>query len=163
MPEFRKLEQPTAPGSNFVCGSSLTYKAFTVAWINDCKNYPCPWREPLRSSEVGEGLPAMGAHGLNVGEGCSSEQNQDLLVEEEMGWGGGMNSKKAKMSFSLASHSFLSLLSFLSLICPSTTDCQRKEESLCHSGECSWPGDCYSLLCVIVSLILKAGGNMETL
>ena len=32
----------------------------------------------------------MGAHGLNVGEGCSPEQNQGLLVEEErngMGWG----------------------------------------------------------------------------
>ena len=39
----------------------------------------------------------MGAHGLNVGEGCSPEQNQGLLVEEEMGWGGGTNSEKAKM------------------------------------------------------------------
>ena len=39
----------------------------------------------------------MGAHGLNVGEGCSPEQIQGLLVEEEMGWGGGMNSEKAKM------------------------------------------------------------------
>ena len=46
----------------------------------------------------------------------------------------------------LATPFCLSLAS-LSLICPSTTDYQRKEESLCHSGECSWPGDCYSLLC----------------
>ena len=106
----------------------------------------------------------MGAHGLNVGEGCSPEQNQGLLVEEEMGWGGGMNSKKAKMPNILPSQLLLFVLPQLPFThLTSTTDYQRKEESLCHSGECSWPGGCYSLVCITVSLILKAGGNMETL